>query len=109
MKEIVKKLFIAATFVFISICANAQSSWTEEEVNVLNEFGLDSTDHRGIIIKHNISCDKTLVISIKEFFYSSEKLDVTTIYVSSKYENQVFLNQILDMHQLIQLYLTESK
>lgn len=98
---------------FSLLCAQfllSQESWTKEELTVLETFGLDSTDHRGVIFLPSQQDDvPSMAVAINQFFTTSSKKDLTEIPVKNEEFLQPYFGQPLDIHQVVKLYLTQSK
>jgi len=88
----------------------SQESWTKEELKVLETFGLDSMDHRGVIFLPSQQNDAaSMATAIHQFFTTISKKDLTEIPVKNEEFLQPYFGQPLDIHQVVKLYLTQSK
>lgn len=88
----------------------AQSNWSEKEKQVAIKFGLDTSDHRGAILKSEknlVSISETDLI--ENFFISLEKQDIVEIQFPVNDSIKEFLNRPLDIHELVMLYIKLSK
>jgi hypothetical protein len=73
-------------------------------------FGLDSTDHRGVILISSLQNDAPdLASAVDGVFTSTSKKDLTEIPVKNEEYLQPYFGQPLDIHQLVKLYLTQTK
>jgi hypothetical protein len=89
--------------------AQAQMKWKKDELNVLQTFELDTTDHRGFILKpiENTSISSKAII--EDFLASTEKKDITEISLPIEMSLKIYFSRPLDLHELIEFYLKLSK
>lgn len=77
---------------------------------MLETFGLDSTDHRGVIFLPSQQNDApSMATAINQFFTTISKKDLTEIPVKNEEYLQPYYGQPMDIHRVIKLYLTQSK
>lgn len=77
---------------------------------MLESFGLDSMDHRGVIFVPSQQNDaSSMATALNQFFTTISKKDLTEITVKNEEFLQPYFGQPLDIHQVVRLYLTQKK
>lgn len=106
-----KKLFIVA-LILLPIASLAQESqWTKQELKVLESFGLQTNDIRGVIFTEDTyQCDveaKTEKEAILAYLQPEGRKDIIRVCTTEFDEN--YTDRILDIHQVIQLYILKEE
>lgn len=108
------KQFIGiVAFSLFSILSFGQTKeWTNEELLVLEKFGLDQKDHRGIEVIYS-DCDNPFENEIQalEAFYSSSdrKKDISILCIKENGTHLIGDGALLSVHESITLYVQISK
>lgn len=109
MKQFIGVLFFISIS-FFSVCQ--EKSWTQEELNVLEKYGLDKQDHRGVEIVYE-GCESYFdseILGFEAFYSSSDrKKDITKICVKDNGVRLVDNGTLLSVHESISLYLLFKK
>lgn len=106
------KNLILLTFIVISNICYGQNSWTTEQIQVLDKYGLNENDHRGVIFyisDKEQSQYPTLNDAILAFFNSKSVLDISRIYVNNLQGFDSIEGKTLDIHLLVDAYLQLNK
>jgi len=95
-------------FLLLSVSLFSQE-WTTDELLVLENFGLSKDDHRGLIF--NPMGEEGCLLSypnpndaLISFFTTTIKRDITTYCIETS--EGINYYEIMDIHQLVQIYLT---
>jgi hypothetical protein len=104
-----KTLFLSLTFL-ISFNYHSQSTWKKNELEVIYKFGLDTNDHRGVIL-NTLNSNQNIdnVQKIEFFFQSNDKKDLTEINLIFDEKIKSYFYRPIDIHDLVKLYLTVKK
>ena len=106
-----KNIFLAGFCMMLSMLSFGQD-WTPEQKEVIQKFELNERDHRGVIFYSetaNTFQFQTISEAITSFFESSSVLDITKITVKDMEGFNSLEGKILDIQQLINLYLQLNK
>ena len=87
--------------------------WTNEELAVIQEYNLSTTDNRGIILvkagdQSNYVVPNTMD-AIKLFFIPDVRVDIITICITDFNLEEKYYNSPLGMKEVVELYLTIIK
>lgn len=89
-----------------------QEGWKPEELEVLNRFGLDTNDPRGIIFHSYDECVdgkfQDIKGAIETFLNTTLKKDLSE-YCIIDMKKEELVDTPLDIHQIIKLYLENFK
>jgi len=87
--------------------------WTNEELEIIQEFDLSQTDNRGIIlVKAGDQCNSvvpTILDAIKLYFVPDVRVDIITICITDFNLEEKYYNSPLGMKEVVELYLTIIK
>lgn len=109
-----KFIFAITTIALFSLNSLSQDvDWTEQHLEIINKYGLEKNDHRGIvfIFQQEISCDteySTVHLAIEAYLESISKKDLTSYCIT---DDEKFINyngQPLDLFQIVSIYLQKE-
>lgn len=109
-----KPLFTLMVFTIMSFGALCQDvNWTNEHVEILNKYGLEQNDHRGIILyfQEDLPCDQKAITvneAIEEFLSAQSKKDIYTFCISNDPEMNKYNGQPLDLYQIVSLFIAKK-
>jgi hypothetical protein len=86
--------------------------WTKEQLQLLDYYGLEKSDHRGLVLSTNLSdCENAVSVekAIIQFFTTDLRKDIITLCIISDPEN--ISGHTLDLFEVTALYIqiTEKK
>lgn len=86
--------------------------WSKEQLQLLDNYGLEKSDHRGLVLSTNLSdCENALSIekAIIQFFISDIRKDITTLCIIADSEN--ISDRPMDLYEVTTLYIkiTDNK
>ncbi len=96
-------------FTLFALPLFSQNQWKKEEIAVLNAYGLDTLDHRGVILHVDVQSDLMINEALLSFFKADVKKDMSEFWVSFDDRSKPYLEKPLDIHNIVQLYLNISK
>lgn len=106
-----KKLILLLVALLPALTYAQESEWTELELEVLHKFDLRKNDIRGVIFTtDDYGCDveaKSENEALLAFLVPDIRKDLTRICVETFDEN--YTDQILDIHQVIKLYILKTE
>jgi len=88
--------------------------WTSEQISILDQFGLEKNDIRGIVFTQSGTnpCNQE-VSTVKEalelFLNAQVKRDITTFCISELNSDLITFEQPLDIFQIVSLYIETKK
>lgn len=88
--------------------------WTPEKISVIDQFGLEQNDGRGIMFVNSGNSDCTQTINtvlegIESFLSSDLKRDITTFCIENLDSDLVSYDQAIDLNQIVTIYLETKK
>lgn len=102
-------IFIAITFSTIQILGQSTDKWTPKHIEVLNNFGSDTADNRGIQLRLNVNSTLKIKDVYAEFFKGTIKKDFYFFELNSVEIPTSFLNKPLGIYEIVDLYLYTQK
>lgn len=107
-----KNIFAAGFCLVFSFFCFSQEEWKPEELEVLNRFGLDTNDPRGIIFHSDNDCIdgkyQNVKVALEAFLNASLKKDLTEYCIIDMKKDEP-VETPLDIHRIIKLYLENIK
>lgn len=107
-----KNIILAGFCLILSSFCFSQDLWKSEEIEVLNRFGLDKNDPRGIIFYSNGDCVDgnfpEIKSAVEAFLQGSIKKDLSN-YCIIELKQKELIGIPLDIHQIVQLYLQNNE
>lgn len=96
--------------IITSFCYS-QEEWKSEELEILNQFGLEKNDPRGIILYSGSECVdgeySNIESAIETFLNSSLKKDISE-YCVPGIKQEELIGIPLDIHQIVKLFLENN-
>lgn len=85
--------------------------WNTEELNILNKYGIQTNDPRGIVFvkSTNSECIKTyesVQEAIEAFFLSELKSDLITLCIKVE-NNPIYFGEPLGIKRIVEIYLNK--
>jgi hypothetical protein len=81
------------------------SKWSSKHIDILESFGSDTSDIRGIQLSINEASILRMKDVYKEIFYGSSMKDFYLFELKSSEIPSAFINRPLDIYEIIDLYL----
>ena len=103
MKIYVFLLF--CSFMVPNVLGQSISKWTPKHIDVLQSFGTDTSDIRGIQFSINNDSNLSIEDIFKEFFSGSPKKDFYLFDIKYSEIPIAFFNRPLEIFEIIDLYL----
>jgi hypothetical protein len=105
------RVVIFYLFTLLSASIFGQDNWKQEELDVLERYGLETNDPRGIVLNPSGSdCPDGAYPDIKSaietFFTATLKKDLSTFCIAGLKE-ELIVGEPLDIHRIVQLYLKD--
>jgi hypothetical protein len=96
---------------FGALCQNV--NWTAGHIEILNKYGLEQNDHRGIILyfQEDVLCDQKVMTvdeAIEQFLSTQSKKDIYTFCISADPEMNKYNGQPLDLYQIVSLFIEKK-
>lgn len=111
-----RKLLFAllSILLFQSINFSYAQEWSQEHIAVLDHFGLEKNDIRGIVFKQtgNNSCNQevqTVHEALDAFLNAAVKRDITTYCIAELNTAAITFDQPLDLFQIVSVYIETKK
>lgn len=106
-----KALVAILSFSLIGAYAYAQE-WSENQLKVLHQYHLKTTDHRGFMFtdKESSSLEfDNMKDALIYLFEHKDVMDITKVHVSNWPADLVLSEPVLDIQSLVDLYITYVK
>jgi len=103
------KLTITFACICIASLTFSQSQWKIDELDVISQYGLDTNDHRGLVLVQDVNALSTAKEVLTNFLNATTKMDLIEIKTPFIPEFKSYFNRPLDIHEVIELYLKLTK
>ena len=105
---------ILLTFIVISSISFGQNSWTTEQIQVLDKYGLTQEDPRGIVFytgqdEDCTNSQESVLKAIEAFFTAELKSDLIYFCVPEILNRDIVKGQPMDLYKIVSIYLEEKK
>ena len=111
-----RKLLLALLTFLLFSCPKFSYSqdWSEDHIAVLEQYGLEKNDIRGIVFFQSGSstCNqevKTIQEALENFLNATVKSDITTYCIAELNSDAIAFDQPLDLFQIVSVYLETKK
>lgn len=82
-----------------------KEEWTKYQTEILEKFGLNKDDHRGVILQSQGNSEISIKTALESFFTSESLSDIKTYEVIPSPNNEAYLNRPLSIFEITKLYL----
>lgn len=112
MRKLLQSL-LAILFVSCINFSYAQE-WTQDHLDVLDQFGLEKNDIRGIVFSKSgtTACNQevqTVHEALESFLGTAVKRDITTYCITELNTDLIAFDQPLDIFQIVSVYIETKK
>ena len=81
-----------------------KEEWTKAQTEILEKFGLNKDDHRGVILQSQDNSETSIKTALESFFISESLSDMKTYEVIPSLNHEAYLNRPLSTFEITKLY-----